>query len=238
MSESIFAPFCRVELRTTDVNAARAFYATLFGHDRAAIWLLHEQARARGAVPHWLGHINVGDTARLAAVTNEFVTRGAVQLGPALATDDRGHFTVLRDPGGAIVALAAPPQPGSAPVLEVAWSVLNTNNVAVARANYRALYGWDIAESATVGPHGAYHEFSSSAAASARVGALADIAGRPGVHAHWLHFFRTESLDDAVAATRRAGGTALDLTPGPSGARIAVCEDPQGAAFGLIERHE
>ncbi len=228
--------FCRFELRTTDVDSARAFYAALFGHDRAAIWLLHEQARARGAVPHWLGHLNVGDAARLDAVTSTFVTRGAMRLGPTFTTDDRGHFAVLRDPGGAIVALAAPPQPVTAPALDVGWRVLNTTNITLARANYGELFGWDIADVSTVGPHGPYHEFSYGADTHARVGALADIAGRLGVHAHWLYFFTTGSLSEAVETTRSAGGTALELPVARSGPRMAVCEDPQGAAFGLVER--
>jgi predicted enzyme related to lactoylglutathione lyase len=236
MGLTLAASFCRFELRTTDVPAARAFYATLFGHDHAAIWPLPEQARARGAVPHWLGHIDLGDAARLADATRAFIARGAVQLGPTFTTDDRGQFAILRDPGGAIVALAAPPHAGVAPVLEVPYCALNTNNVAAARANYSALFGWDIVDSATAGTHGAYHEFSYRADAPARVGAFADIANRPGIHAHWLFFFRTDAIENAVAHIRDAGGTAQHLPAGPDGARIAACEDPQGAAFGLIER--
>jgi uncharacterized protein len=229
------ARFCRFELRTIDVPAARAFYATLFGHDRTAIWPLPDQARARGAVPHWLGHIDLGDTPHLADATRAFIARGAMQLGPTFTTDDRGQFVIVRDPGGAIVALA-PPQAGAAPVLDVPYCVLNTTHVAAARANYSALFGWDITESVTTGAHGAYHEFSYRADAPARVGAVADIAGRPGIHAHWLYFFRTDSIEKAMAFVRVAGGTARDVLEGPGGAAIVVCEDPQGAAFGLIER--
>jgi predicted enzyme related to lactoylglutathione lyase len=236
MPESLTARFCRFELRTTDVPAARAFYAELFGHDRAAIWQLPEPARARGAVPHWLGHLDLGDAARRADATSAFIARGAVQLGPTFTTDDRGQFAILRDPGGAMVALAASPHADATPVLEVPYCVLNTSDAAAARANYSALFGWDIAESATTGAHGAYHEFSYRADAPARVGAVSDIAGRPGIHAHWLFFFRTDAIERAVAHTRRAGGTVHDLPVGPDGARIALCDDPQGAAFGLIER--
>lgn len=169
-------------------------------------------------------------------MTSAFIARGAVQLGPTFTTDDRGQFAILRDPGGAIVALAAPPQADAAPVLEVPYCVLNTNDAAAARANYSALFGWDIAESVTAGAHGAYHEFSYRADAPTRVGAVSDIAGRPGIHAHWLFFFRTDAIERAVAHTRRAGGTVHEVLAGPDGARIAFCDDPQGAAFGLIER--
>ncbi len=228
--------FCRFELRTIDVPAARAFYETVFGHDHAAIWPLPEPARVRGAVPHWLGHLDLGDAPRLADTTRAFIARGAVQLGPTFTTDDRGQFVIVRDPGGAIVALAAPPQTGAAPGLEVPYSVLNTTNVTAARANYGALFGWDIAESAMAGPHAAYYEFSYSTDARKPAGALADIAGRPGIHPHWLYFFHANSVEKAMASVRVAGGTAQDVLEGPDGAAIAVCEDPQGAAFGLIER--
>jgi predicted enzyme related to lactoylglutathione lyase len=45
-----------------------------------------------------------------------------------------------------------------------------------------------------------------------------------------------DSLDPAIAATRAAGGLVLDPVVAPSGERICVCDDPQGAAFALRER--
>ena len=98
--------FGRFDLRTTDVEAARAFYTRLFGHERAVIWPLHEQALARGARPHWLGHLGVANPEQSAA---DFIARGATRLGPARATEDGGAAMVLRDPGGALVALSTPP---------------------------------------------------------------------------------------------------------------------------------
>ena len=38
------------------------------------------------------------------------------------------------------------------------------------------------------------------------------------------------------AATRAAGGLVLDPIVLPSGERVCVCDDPQGAAFALMER--
>ena len=40
----------------------------------------------------------------------------------------------------------------------------------------------------------------------------------------------------AIAATRAAGGLVLDPIVLPSGERACVCDDPQGAAFALLER--
>ena len=65
---------------------------------------------------------------------------------------------------------------------------------------------------------------------------MVDINARPGVHPHWLFFLNVESLETAVELTRQAGGTATDPMSTPSGERISLCEDPQRAAFGVIER--
>lgn len=225
--------FDRYELRTTDADAAREFYSKLLGHNRAIVWPLHEQARARGAMPHWLGSIGVGDLPNLEQITGELVARGATPLGPVRPAGDGRHAAVLRDPGGAILGLTTGLAGESAPTVEVAWHVLNTNQLDDAIANYRTLFGWTIADEPLTGPYGAFHEFGWD---TARIGAMADVAGRAGVHPHWLFFFSVPSVDDAVAVTREAGGSATEPIATPAGTRIAICEDPQGAAFGVLER--
>lgn len=69
----------------------------------------------------------------------------------------------------------------------------------------------------------------------AHAGAIADIAGRPEVHGHWLFFFRIGGLDAALAATRSTGGKVFAPIALPDGRRVGVCEDPQGAASGFVE---
>ena len=222
------AKFCRFDLRTTDAGGARAFYASLLGHDRATIWPLHEQALARGARPHWLGSLGVPDVERVAAA---FVERGATPLGPPRPNADGGQTAVLRDPGGAVVAVSTPPPASAGASVDVVWHVLNTNDAARARASYRELFGWDV----DLGAHGALHQFAWQAGGPS-AGAIADVAGRPGVHPHWLFFFEVDALDPAMAATRDAGGVVVDRLVLPGGERGCVCDDPQGAAFALRER--
>jgi uncharacterized protein len=221
--------FCRFELRTTDADAARTFYEKVLGHERAVIWPLHEQALARGAPPHWLGNLGVEDVERATAA---FVERGATRLGPTRPTRDGRQAGVLRDPGGAVLALTTPPRAPTEVTVDVAWHVLNTKEAVRAATNYRELFGWDF----TLGAHGAFQEFAWRPGGTS-VGAIADVAGRPGVHPHWLFFFGVDALDAAVAATRAAGGVVVDHVMLQGGARACVCDDPQGAAFGLRERH-
>jgi hypothetical protein len=225
--------FFRFDLRTTDADGAREFYARILGHRRAVIWPLHEQARARGARPHWLGYLGVEDAERAAAT---FIDRGAARLGPTLPTDDGGQAVILRDPGGAVLALATGPRvdTNTSSGAEAVWQVLNTNDAARATMNYADLFGWEMTARIDLGARGTFQQFAWNAGGES-VGAIGDIAARPGVHPHWLFFFEVHALDPAIAATRDAGGVVLEVTASPSGERLCVCDDPQGAAFGLRE---
>ena len=223
--------FCRLDLRTTDADAARAFYRRILGHERVVIWPLHEQALARGARPHWLGQLGVEDVEQAAAA---FIERGATRLGPTRPTADGGRVAVLRDPGGAIMGLATAPAADARDDIGAAWQVLHTNDAARATADYCELFGWALTERVDLGQDGAMHPFAWGPG-GASVGAIAGIAERPGVHPHWLFFFGVDDLELAITATRAAGGLALEPIVMPSGQRFCACDDPQGAAFGLCE---
>ena len=67
------------------------------------------------------------------------------------------------------------------------------------------------------------------------VGGMANTARAPQIHAHWLYFFPVADLDGSLAKVRARGGRVLDHAVLPNGDRIAPCDDPQGAAFGLLQ---
>lgn len=241
--------FFRYDLRTTDPVAAKRFYATVLGHERAVIWPLHEQARARGASPHWLGQIALGQialgqtaigqtaTSRGADVevmAAAFEQRGGTRLGPTRPSAHGGEVAVVRDPGGAIVAFGSAPQ-DEARNVDVAWHVLNTNDVERATTNYRELFGWHFGQHVELGPEGSFQRFAW-ADGEADVGVVGDIAGRPGVHPQWLFFFAVASLALARDAVIAEGGLVLAPFSLSNGDRLCVCDDAQGAAFGLYER--
>jgi predicted enzyme related to lactoylglutathione lyase len=226
------ARFFDYHLRTTDVAAARAFYASVLGTGHAEIFPLHEHALARGARPHWLGYIDVGD---VDAATSAFVARGATQLGRWV--NPKGlEVVVVRDPGGAIVAVAKPaPRQGNANVFpDVVWHQLGTVDVERAKTNYRELIGWEFKEPIDLDSLGVVHPFAWQSGGEA-VGAMSDIAQRPGMHTHWLFHFRVAALGPALENVRAGGGSVVGPFVLPSGDRVAACDDPQGAAFGLFE---
>jgi uncharacterized protein len=221
--------FCRFELRTTDLTAARAFYAALLGDDGTDIVPLPAEAAARGARAHWLGHLGVEDVERTARA---FAGLGATRLGPTRPARDGGEIAILRDPGGAVVALATPPP---VPVRsDVVWHLLNTGDLERCIASYRDLLGWRFTERLDLGALGVFHPFAWSPG-GASVGSMNDITQRPGVHPHWLFHFRVAALEPALARVRAAGGVVIGPMVLPGGERLAVCDDPQGAAFALRE---
>jgi predicted enzyme related to lactoylglutathione lyase len=223
------ARFSRYSLRTTDVEAAATFYDAVLNGRGDGIVPLHESAIARGARPHWLGHVQVGDLGGVEAIAARFVERGAMRLGPPPGV---GDFVILRDPGGAIVAVTESFAESSA---RVVWHQIHTRDPHSAAANYSALFGWLCAEEELdLGRLGRHQRFAFGAGESF-IGQISSIEGRPEVHAHWLFFFAVPSLDVAVDRVRRLGGTAIGPIELSNGARVAVCDDAQGAAFGVIE---
>jgi predicted enzyme related to lactoylglutathione lyase len=225
--------FFQATLRTHDVAAARAFYTAVLGGRAFNIVQLHEQAVARGARPHWLGFLEVADVERASAA---FIERGAVALAPIWVNPEGLQASVLRDPGGAIVAVAKPPagahKLANAP--DVSWYALNTSDVERAKRNYAELFDWHFHAPLELADHGIFFPFAWSAGAQP-VGVFGAIEQRPDVHPHWLFHFRVPSLEPALAAVRAGGGSVLGPITLPSVGRIAVCDDPQGAAFGLHE---
>ncbi len=229
----------QVWLRTSDAEAARAFYADVLGVDGLRIFPLHEQAVSRGARPHWLGFLQVADVAQAAEA---FAQRGASSLAPKWVNPEGLEAEVMRDPGGAMVALAKPPAAARAENgnsvkrsgAEVVRHVLHTTDVARAKASYGELFGWEFKQPFELGDFGVVHPFAWERGGAA-VGSLLDIAGRPEVHPHWLFFFPVPALNPALDAVRAGGGKVLGPVTLPSGERVAVCDDPQGAAFALQE---
>lgn len=225
--------FFRIVLRTTDERAARAFYADVLRVSPEALNVLplHAQALARGAPPHWLGFIDVGEVAAASAF---FVSRGAQPLAPTWVNPEGLEAAVMRDPGGAVIALARPPSVPArgGPELMPAAYLLNTNDAAAAKRDYGELLGWSFTEPVAVEGLGPAHPFSWRPGTEP-VGLIVDIRNRPGVHPHWLFQLPVSALDESLERVRLGGGVVHGAWPLEGGARVAVCEDPQGGAFAL-----
>jgi predicted enzyme related to lactoylglutathione lyase len=231
--------FCRYSLRTTDLVAARAFYAEAIGlvlpdgmseGSLLEAWPLHERALARGAPPHWLGQLGVDN---VEAMVQRLVGFGSEPLGPIVHARDGTPLATLRDPFGDVIAVRA--RRSSANDSPVVWHQLHTRDVEGAWALYHELFGWAHKQTLDVPqPVGGYRLFAWNEA-SMPVGAMGNTARWPGVHTHWLFFLPVVDIAAAAIRVRALGGTAMEPFALPDGVRLVTCEDPQGAAFGLAQ---
>jgi predicted enzyme related to lactoylglutathione lyase len=107
----------------------------------------------------------------------------------------------------------------------------------MAAANYSSLLGWSFSEKVDLGHLGTHQRFAFAKSESS-IGVISGVEDRPNVHPHWLFFFTVSSLDIALQRVRTLGGTAMGPIELPNGVRVAVCDDVQGATFGIIENDD
>ena len=245
--------FVWYELKTTDVQAAKAFYVKVMGWRARDVSLpgaafalcsageggpvsglmtLPESATAKGAAPHWVGYVGVND---IDAAT-DLVKRldGAVYVPPTEIADT-SRFSVFADPQTAMLGMLESigpermqPADMNAPG-RVGWHELLATDAEKALGFYAELFDWQKAE-ADIGPMGTYQRFS---AGGQTIGGI--LTKPPTIPAPcWLYYFNVADVDAAAKRVTAAGGQILDGPfQSPGGAWIVHCADPQGAVFAL-----
>jgi predicted enzyme related to lactoylglutathione lyase len=241
--------FAWYELMTTDVAAARTFYAQVVGWQAedasiadltytflraertplGGLMELPEEARRMGATPRWMGYIVTDVDA-----TADRIKRlgGAIYVGPT--NSNIGRIAVVADPQGAMFGLIDRLQPGQQPAEldgagQVGWHELLAGDWAKAFAFYRELFGWQKADT-ELGPTDTYQLFST---AGQTIGGI--FTKRPAERVpYWLYYFNVGDLDAALERVTGAGGKIFEgPIEVPGGEWIVRCIDPQGAIFAL-----
>lgn len=255
MSESTFVWF---DLMTTDVEAAKAFYSDVvgwtvqsFGADASrekpydmfvgsrgpmgGCMDMPDEPKALGVPPHWLAYIHVpdieGSLVRVAELGGQLMGRFAV--------DGVGQMAIIRDPANAVVCLMQPTDPDGAPghagrpqAGEVSWSELTADDLDTAWAFYSALLGWEVRSEMEMGPMGTYRMYGPSGCDAVLGGMMTKPPQAPV--ASWLYYVNVVDLDGALERVKSGGGSIINgPMEVPGGDRVAVCMDPQGAAFAL-----
>ena len=246
--------FVWYELVTTNIEAAKVFYAKVIGwgtQDTSTPGLeytlftagespigglieLPENAR-KAAGPHWLGYVAVDD---VDAAAERIKQLGGAVYVPPTDLPDICRFAVVADPQMATLALIRGVKPRQEPSAEpgkaghVGWHELLAADWEKAFAFYAELFGWQKVES-NVGPMGTYQQFCADATTIG--GMFSKSASLP--FPFWLYYLNVADIEAAAKSVEAAGGQILDGPACvPSGAWIAHCMDPQGAAFALLER--
>lgn len=183
-----------------------------------------------GALPGWRGYIGVEDVA--ATVEGAVAAGAALRHGPVGAAGQQ--FAVLDDPQGARFAVCEWPAEEAAPMGEpghVGWRELAARDQDAAFDFYAGLFGWTRDQAMPMGEMGVYQLVAVDGGEA--MGAIMNAP--PGAPLGWSYYFNTPDLDAAMARVTEAGGHILHGPHQvPGDVWIAVCLDPQDAAFSLV----
>src|ERR1035438_7527307 len=222
--------FCWIELHTTDQNAAKTFYNSLFGceaqdmpmgpndfytffniGDRsvAAGCTLRPDERSMGVPPHWMIYITV-DSADAAAAKAEQL--GGKILAPAFDVMDAGRMAVVQDPTGAVFCVWQANKSHGIGIAQVngtlCWADLSTPDAKRASDFYSGLFGWQIA--ADPKDKSGYLHIKNG---EQFIGGVPPASyRRPGVPPHWMAYFQVDDVD-ASANKAKELGASLYLPP-------------------------
>ena len=244
--------FIWYELTTTDMQAAKTFYAAVVGwgtRDASMAGLpytvftageasvsgmleLPKNARKMGERPMWIGYVCVDD---VDATADSIKHLGGTVHVPPQDIVHVSRFAVVSDPQMATFALFRWHSPGQGQPVNllaqgrVCWNELLAADREKAWAFYSELFGWQKAE-ANINSVGAYQQFS---AGGQTIGGM--MTKPPTVPAScWLYYFSVGDIDAAVKRVKAGSGQVLrGPTEVPGGSWIAQCADPQGAIFAL-----
>lgn len=236
---------CWTELGTSDLAAAKRFYAELFGRrsetdprqEAGGYTVAHlGDAAVAALIPlyqesqpvAWNVSFAVADADAAAAEVT--TAGGTVLLGP-MDVFDRGRFAVALDPAGAAFQLwQARGFPGAG-LFNAPGSLgrveLLTRAPERAESFCTTVFGWSVSAS----EH--YPQWGIGGADFGGVVRM-DEKFPPEVPPHWLPYFAVADVDASAATATEAGGTVLmEPTSVPDGPRIAVLRDPHAAVFGV-----
>jgi predicted enzyme related to lactoylglutathione lyase len=248
-TRTAYAPgtFCWVDLGTTDLPVATAFYGGLLGWESEEIAGGYLMQRRRGLnvagiyaselggpggdrSPAWLSYVAVDDADAAAGRAADL--GGTPMMGP-FDVLQHGRTGLLADPQGAVLGVwQAREHIGAELVNEVgalSLNQLNTTDPAGASAFYTALFGWEIAP---VAPEPQpYWGITNRGALNGGMTALDPYSPAP----HWLAYFTAADLDAAGTTIAGTGGAVLVPPLAIPSGRILVAQDPRGARFALFE---
>jgi predicted enzyme related to lactoylglutathione lyase len=246
--------FVWYELITSDVAAARIFYAKVVGWtvedsgmpgmtyllakvgDRQVGGMMSFPPDMPDPSPRWMGYVLASDVDG----TAERVTQagGAVYRAPA-DIPGVGRFAVVADPQGAAFMLfrgdgdPAPELSYMTPGT-IGWHELHSGDWEAGFAFYETLFGWTRDMAIPMGPAGTYQLFATGAHA---IGGMMTDTEAP--EPYWLYYVSVDDIDAAAARTTAAGGTILyGPVEVPGGMWVINAKDPQGATFALVGKRD
>ena len=243
--------FVWFELASSDPGKARPFYGEVLGWKAVEFpfggatyemifagetpdTMVGGYAPSRGAVgrSRWIASVSVADVDAAAAAA---IAGGGTVLEPPHDLPAVGRAATIADPGGAELALfrgatGDPPDVESTPPGRFVWNELHTTDPEGAAAFYGKVVGFS--HRSVPSPAGPYRILSMGGVD--RGGITGHLP--PGASPHWLPYVHVDDVDATVARARKLGARiAMEPENAMDIGRLAVLEDPTGAALALIK---
>lgn len=241
--------WARFDYLSPDVDAAVAFYTSLFGWTSRAIGaytmlavgsddLGGVVATPDGAPPsgHWFPYLATDD---IAAASARVTAHGGTLVRPAQDNGALGHLAIVTDPLGGSFALWQPAHPirnhyANAPAHFV-WNELSSSDPARSVAFYTALCNYTTQTMQLDGQPYYVLEHDGRARGGIMQPPAPDGANLP-MPQSWLPYVQVTSTDATIANAKQLGATihiAGEDVPGIG--RIAIFTDPLGGMLGLLQ---
>ena len=238
-----------IDLGTTDVDGAKAFYTGLFGWEATdmptgqddMVYTVFSKGGKRvagcGPIPStmpqvafWNSYVNVDSVDD--AVAKAEVAGGTV-LMPPMDVMDQGRMAFILDAANAAIGFWQPGVHTGAQVVNehgaLIWNELMTDDVEGSKAFYAATVGWDEeTEQMENGP-----VYTSFKVGDAYVAGMMEKTPDMQFPNYWNVYFHVDDVDAAFARVQELGGNGMQPFDSPVG-RMCVVFDPQGANFSMI----
>lgn len=239
-----------VDLSTTDIDAAKTFYSSIFGWDladsptpgggsytmatrngKAAAGMMAQMPeQAEQGIPSaWNAYVTVENADQALAAAE---SAGGSALGPVMEVMEAGRMGVMSDPTGGVCCVWEPNQHIGAQLVNehgtLTWTDLMTGDPAGAAEFYGSVFGWEA--QAMDSPMGPGQMFSLGGAPIASANPAPE-----GVPPHWAVYFSVDDCDACVESITANGGSLMmdPMDTGPG--RMGFAVDPTGAHFNIIE---
>lgn len=244
-------------LVTSDVEAAKNFYTKTVGWGIQdwndcpkpfSLWTVGEtpigglddglpDLNRAGVSPHWIGYVAVDDVDATARRAEEL---GGEVRTPGVDIPGVGHFAIIADPQGAVIALLSSDGDRTVPDGQkpgfFGWHELHTTDYQSAWKFYSALFDWKHATTLDMGEAGVYFLYRHAEDPDeAWMGGMFDAAKQENKPPHWLYYVNVDDMEAVLARARRGHGKVLHgPAEVPGGGRMAQCVDPQGGRFAIF----
>ena len=243
--------FSWVDLGTTNIEGAKAFYSGLFGwsfldlptdsgtvycmaqidgFDVAGLGPLDQGMQEQGIPPSWTAYVKHDD---VDAVASRASAAGGVVLFLPFDVMDSGRMTMIQDPTGAVFGVWQPENHIGAHLVNIpntlAWNELQTHDLNPAREFYAAVFDWTYEVDAN-------EYVVCKAWDRVQAGMMKIEEEMSDIPPNWTNYFLVSDIDAAAARVTELGGE-VHVPPMIAGdiGKLAIIQDPQGAFFSIIE---